>query len=230
MSVIYLSLLWVLRIVPPYILFVCIMYIMRSANSKQNRYNIWRGNSWSGALRIRTTVWNSVTIPKSFDRHRKILRAEWINSLSIRIPNCVCCLIDCFQWNCLHTLELYDLLVEIINKLKTRKHDKYMKLVQTTRKISTWIKQKEKKVQIKMKQVFNTVTNTGWNTFWWILGSICMPITTPYIVNKVVSLLKFRKNRDTLTGKVSAKWKKSVPRIDVQKFIQKMLIRAKGFT
>lgn len=54
-----------------------------------------------------------------------------------------------------------------------------------------------------MKQVANSVTNAGWNTFWWILGTICMPITTPYIVNKVISLLKFRKNRDTLAGKVS---------------------------
>lgn len=60
-----------------------------------------------------------------------------------------------------------------------------------------------------MKQVANSVTNAGWNTFWWILGTICMPITTPYIVNKVISLLKFRKNRDTLAGKVSLIEKKN---------------------
>lgn len=55
-----------------------------------------------------------------------------------------------------------------------------------------------------MKQVASNVTNSGWNTFWWILGAICMPMTTPYIVNKAISLLKFRKNRDSLTGKVSS--------------------------
>lgn len=57
--------------------------------------------------------------------------------------------------------------------------------------------------QIKMKQAANSVTNAGWNTFWWILGTICMPLTTPYIVHKVISMLKFRKNRDSLAGKVS---------------------------
>lgn len=62
-----------------------------------------------------------------------------------------------------------------------------------------------------MKQVASTVTNTGWNTFLWILGAICMPISTPYIVKKVMSLLKFRQNRDSLTGKVSSiEWRHTV--------------------
>lgn len=55
-----------------------------------------------------------------------------------------------------------------------------------------------------MKQVENTVSNSGWNTFWWIIGSICMPLTAPYIVQKAISMLRFRKNRGILCGKVSA--------------------------
>ncbi|XP_055316273.1 dehydrogenase/reductase SDR family protein 7-like [Sitodiplosis mosellana] len=49
-----------------------------------------------------------------------------------------------------------------------------------------------------MKQV----TNTSWNTFWWIIGSICMPLSIPFIVHKVMSQLRLRKNKDILEGKV----------------------------
>lgn len=50
-----------------------------------------------------------------------------------------------------------------------------------------------------MKQV----TNTSWNTFWWIIGSICMPLTIPFIFHKVMSQLRLRKNKDLLEGKVN---------------------------
>lgn len=58
-----------------------------------------------------------------------------------------------------------------------------------------------------MKSVSNTggteVIRSNWNTFWWIVGSICMPFTIPYIVCKVMAQLRLRKNKDTLQGKVS---------------------------
>lgn len=55
-----------------------------------------------------------------------------------------------------------------------------------------------------MKQVENTVSNTGWNSFWWwIVGSICMPLTAPYIVHKAISMMRYRKNQGVLAGKVS---------------------------
>lgn len=48
-----------------------------------------------------------------------------------------------------------------------------------------------------MKQIGST-----WNAFWWVVGSICMPLTIPFIVHKVMSQLRLRKNKDLLVGKV----------------------------
>lgn len=48
-----------------------------------------------------------------------------------------------------------------------------------------------------------TASSVSWNAFWWVLGSLCMPITIPYLVCKVMSQIRLRKNRDVLKDKVS---------------------------
>lgn len=54
-----------------------------------------------------------------------------------------------------------------------------------------------------MKQVASATSSASWNAVWWVLGSICMPFTIPYIVCKVMSQIRLRKNKDILRDKVS---------------------------
>lgn len=168
---------------------------------------ILRGNSWSNVLRI-LIVDGGSTEQSQNERERHLTDGEkisprWINNKLNKHNN---------NKSWLNSNEILLTHIQILNLVCENKAEK-LNCKKSTWKISTKKFQLSKiivtviiraKVQIKMKQVANSVTNAGWNTFWWILGTICMPITTPYIVSKVISLLKFRKNRDSLTGKVSS--------------------------
>ena len=41
-----------------------------------------------------------------------------------------------------------------------------------------------------------------WNLFWWILGTIFIPITIPYTVLKIIGNLKQKRHKGALPGKV----------------------------
>lgn len=53
----------------------------------------------------------------------------------------------------------------------------------------------------------------NWNAFWWLMGSICIPISLPYIVCKLMCQLRLRKNKHSLKDKVSSVHYSSVPQV-----------------
>lgn len=46
------------------------------------------------------------------------------------------------------------------------------------------------------------VTRSNWSTFWWILGTVFMPLTIPYLLSSLLNQLRTLKNRDYLRDKV----------------------------
>lgn len=43
---------------------------------------------------------------------------------------------------------------------------------------------------------------SNWNMLWWLVGSIFIPISVPYIFLNIIGQLNLRKNKDSLPGKV----------------------------
>lgn len=56
-------------------------------------------------------------------------------------------------------------------------------------------------VQMKQLDLISTI-RTHWNSFGWIVGTIFIPITIPYIIFQVLGYYKEKKYRDCLQGKV----------------------------
>lgn len=49
------------------------------------------------------------------------------------------------------------------------------------------------------------VVRSNWSAFWWIVGTVCMPLTLPYLLSSLLSQLRTLKNRDYLRNKVRTK-------------------------
>lgn len=48
----------------------------------------------------------------------------------------------------------------------------------------------------------NEVIRSNWSALWWVLGSVCMPLTLPFMLSNVLSQLRSWTNRDYLRNKV----------------------------